>query len=266
MVIGVTDESPALVDAWVAKNKPSYPVVILKSGKFESFLGVQFFPTGAVIAPDGKLLYSGSAGMVSGPLGDAMSKAEKGSAFPKCLAKASKYMRENQLAESYAEVLELLEGTLDDADRPFVERFKTYLKAQASDALSDGKALVEAGYVYEALNRVEDFAEAEPAFPATPDCRALVTSLRELPEFKDEMKGGEKLLEARQHEDAGEYEDAVKVYKAVYKKYDGTRIAANAREAARDLVDRGMPGYRASCQDCRQGRRACDKHHEDVKL
>ena len=54
----MTDESPDLVDKWVKQYKPSYPIVILKSGKFEDFLGVKFFPTAAVIAPDGKLLYS----------------------------------------------------------------------------------------------------------------------------------------------------------------------------------------------------------------
>ena len=117
----MTDESPALVDAWVKKHKPSYPIAILKNGKFERAIGTEFFPYGAVIAPDGKIAYSGSVGMISGPLNEALSKAEKGSLFPKSIAKATKLMRANELDKSYGEILKLLAGgKVSEADMPAV--------------------------------------------------------------------------------------------------------------------------------------------------
>jgi len=36
----VTDEKTALVDKWVADLEPTYPIVILENGDFESFIGV----------------------------------------------------------------------------------------------------------------------------------------------------------------------------------------------------------------------------------
>jgi len=263
----VTDEDPALVDAWVKKNKPSYPVAILKSGKFERAIGVEFFPYGAVIAPDGKIAYNGSVGMISGPLGDAMSNAEKGSIFPKSIDKATKLMRDGKLDKSYGEILDLLEkGKVSEADMPAVEGFKLYLEDQAATAFADAKKFQEDGLVFMATQRLEAFAEADPPFPATADCQALMVSLEALPDYKKEVKGGEAYLEAKQEAEAGEFTEAVKGYKAVYKKYAGTRIADRARADAQEIVDQRKTGYKSYCTDCRKGQRACEKHYEEVKL
>jgi hypothetical protein len=263
----VTDESPALVDAWVKKHKPSYPIVILKDGKFENALGVDGFPFAAVIAPDGTQSFGGRVGMMSGPLSDALSKAEKGSLFPKSLAKATKLMRENELDKSYGEILKLIEGgKVSETDMPAVEGFKVYLESQAAMALTDAKKFQEDGLLYMATLRLEAFAEAEPPFPATADCLALQASLEAVPDFKKEVKGGKAYMEAKQEQDAGEYTDAVKGFKSVYKKYAGTRIADRARADAQEIVDQRKTGYKSHCTGCRKARRACEKHYEEVKL
>lgn len=263
----MTDEDPALVDAWVKKNKPSYPVAILKSGKFERAIGVEYFPYGAVIAPDGKIAFNGSVGMISGPLGDALSKAEKGSIFPKSIGKATKLMRDGKLDKSYGEILSLIEaGKVSEADMPAVEGFKLYLEDQAATALADAKKFQEDGLVYMATQRLEPFAEAKPPFPATADCLALLTTLEEMPDFKKEVKGGEAYLEAKQEADAGEFTEAVKGYKSVCKKYAGTRIADRARADAQEIIDQRKTGYKAHCMDCRKSQRACEKHYEEIEL
>jgi hypothetical protein len=263
----VTDESPALVDAWVKKHKPEYPIAILKSGKFENAIGVDGFPYGAVIAPDGTQSFGGRVQMMAGPLSEALANAEEGSLFPKSIAKATKLMRENELDKSYGEILKLLAGgKVSEADMPAVEGFKAYLEDQATLALSDAKKFQEDGLLYMATQRLEAFAEAEPPFPATADCLALQTSLEAVPDFKKEVKGGKAYMEAKQEQDAGEYTDAVKGFKTVYKKYDGTRIADRARADAQEIVDQRKTGYKAHCMDCRKARRACEKHYEEVKL
>jgi len=267
VVIGVTDESPALVDAWVQKHKPQYPIAILKSGKFENAIGVDGFPYAAVIAPDGTQSFGGRVGMMSGPLGDALANAEKGSLFPKSVAKATKLMRANELDKSYGEILKLLAGgKVSEADMPAVEGFKAYLEDQAATAFTDAKKFQEDGLISMATLRLEAFAEAKPPFPATADCLALQSSLEAVPDFKKEVKGGKAYMEAKQEQDAGEYTDAVKGFKSVYKKYEGTRIADRARADAREIVDQRKTGFKSHCTPCRQARRACDKHYEEVKL
>ena len=262
----MTDEPSDLVDSWVAKNKPSYPIAILKDKKFEDFLGVRFFPTGAVIDPEGKLLYAGSVGELSGPLGDAMSEAEKGPLYPKVLAKAVKYLRAGDLDKSYGELLKLLEsGKVEEADLAAVTRFREYLEGLAAAALQDGKKLFDEGFVLRSVREIEPYAESQPPFPATAECRAFLTRLEELPAFKAEMRGGELYAEAEALKDSMEFTDAVKAYKSVYKKYDGTLIAEKARNEVDELVKKGMPGYAPYCDSCRSDGRACRKHREEVK-
>jgi hypothetical protein len=93
-----------------------------------------------------------------------------------------------------------------------------------------------------------------------------VEEMKALPRFDDEMKGGELYASAVEKEDEHEYLDAVNALKNVDKKFEGTKIAALAMERARELVDRGMPGYAPTCEKCKKRRKACDKHAKTVKL
>ena len=170
MVIGVTDEPPELVDAWIAANRPSYPVVSLADRAFETFLNVRFFPTAAVIGPDGKLLYSGSASTVQGALAKAMADAEKGGLYGKRLRKVVELMREGELARSYAELRELVERDKlkDDESRRQAGELRTHLEASAADALARARAFEEEGWIYRAFLAIDGIAGADPPFPATP--------------------------------------------------------------------------------------------------
>jgi triphosphoribosyl-dephospho-CoA synthetase len=120
--------------------------------------------------------------------------------------------------------------------------------------------------VYVAVAAVAPFAEADPAFPATEDCRAFLKELEALPRYGDEMKGGELHREARAHSDGMEYSDAIEVYKTILKKYEGTKIAAVAQEEAKDLISKGMVGYKKVCPECQKANRACARHHEEADL
>ncbi|MEM7307497.1 MAG: hypothetical protein AAF682_12540 [Planctomycetota bacterium] len=263
----MTDEAPALVDKWVEQKKPTYPIVSLKDPAFEDFLEVGFFPTAAVIRPDGTLAYSGSAGMTAGPLGDAMKKAKKGSMWPKSLSKVAKLMQDGKYDKSYAELLKLVEGEkVPEEDQPTAELFQGYLEGLSTTALEDGKSFQEAGNVYLAVRSIEYYAESKVAFPATEDCVKLLEELEAIPEFKKEMKGGEIFADAKLLEDDNDFVEAIKGYKSILKKCKETKIAGLAREAAEKLISDGMVGYKAACPTCRKLRKACKKHHEEVKL
>lgn len=265
----MTDEPPSLVDAWVRKHRPAYPIVCLKDRALEEFLGVQFFPTAAVIAPDGKLLYSGSAGSVGGPLGKALDEAEKGPLFPKAFEKACALMRAEAWDESYAVLLELIEkGRLEDAERETAARLQAYLEELAAGALAQATKLLDEGRVLHALESVQVFAEADPPFPATADCAALLERIEAVPELKKELAGGKLLQKAEALEEELEFLDAFKAYRSIIKKYRGTRVAVLAEERARALMEGGQPGWSAHCQSCRmhEDRRACERHREKLKL
>ena len=267
MIIGVTDEAPSLLDKWVADKKPTYPIVSLKSGEFEQFLQVKGFPTAAVIDPDGTVSFAGSAGMTAGPLGDAMSKAKKGPLWPKCLDKVTKHLSKGAVDKGYAELVKLIEGgKVSEEDQTAVDLFKTYLESKAADALAKAVEFKERGFVYLAVTEVDVYAKSKTAFPASAEAAKLIEELSALPDFKKEMKGGEALAEFQALADDQEYLEAAKGYRDVYKKYKGTRISELAKAAAQVLIQDGMVGYKATCPTCRAAKKACQKHHEDLKL
>jgi hypothetical protein len=264
----VTDEEPELVEKWILKSKAAYPIVILENRDFESFLNVKGFPTAAVIGPEGTLDWVGSAGATSGPVSKALSGAKKGSIWPKKLSKVAKLMGAGDYAKSYAEIRKLVEGgkLAEGEELEMGRMFQAYLEDQAAAGLAAGRAAQEAGRVYEAVQAVERFVAAKPAFPATADCKALLAELKAMPTFKKEMKGGAMMKEAAALVGEREYTEAVELYLKVMKSCKGAQVADLARAEAQSLVDEGMPGYKGTCDACMRARKACSKHHEDVKL
>jgi hypothetical protein len=261
----VTDEEPAVVEAWLAKAKPTYPIAITK-GAFESQIKVPHFPYSAVIDPDGKIVYAGDSGGGEGKLGDALAKSKKQGLWPRSLSKVTRLMLGDQV-KAYAELRKLLDGgKVVEADKPYVESFVAYLEGQAKSALTEAQALKGEGQVLKAQRKIESIARAVPPFPSTADSAALLKELQALPDYKREVAGGESYLEAEKLEKDGEYLDAFEAYKGIAKKFAGAQIAESARTQAERLRTEGKPGYEAACDVCRKARRACDKHRKEVKL
>lgn len=271
VIIGVTDEPPSLVDKWVAKYEPEYPLVSLKTDDLERFLDVGFFPTAAVIDPDGTLAFSGSTRDLRDPLETALKTAKKGPIFPKAFLKVNALIAGGSYDKSYAELLKLIDkGKLSDDERQVADMLKSYLESLAARAHESAKELFAQGFAYEAVQVVRPYAVADPGFPASQECAAFLKQVEEMSDYKGEMKGGELYLEAKEKEEEYDFSDAVKTYRTVFKKFGGTRIAENAMKRARELVDRGSPGFQMACNPCRKSgkarMRACDKHRERVKL
>jgi hypothetical protein len=265
VLIGVTDEEPEVVEKWLARAKPSYPIAITK-GAFESQIGVPHFPYSAVIGPDGNIAYAGDSGMGENQLDDALAKSKKQPLWPKSLGKVTKLMMGDPI-KAYGELKKLIaDAKVSEAEKPYVDSFVAFLEGQAQQALEDARSLRDSGLVLKALRKVEAYSTSVTPFPSTPDCATLVKELQAFPDFKREIAGGEAYLAAEKLEKEDEYLDAFEGYKSVSKKFAGTKIADNAKFKAEKLRTDGLPGYEPNCNDCRRAKRACDKHREDVKL
>lgn len=260
----MTDEKESLVDAWVAKYKPEYPIAILKSGKVEDAIGVKFFPTAAVVDPEGLITFSGSAGLISSPLKAAMKKAEKKPLFPKALAKTRKLLKDEKLGDAYEEFLDIDSNGSD----PMIAGYRSMLEIRIDSEVSSAKKFVKAGLYYRAIALAEPIAEIASELSSVAEAKTLLTELQASEDLDEELKGGRGYQKGEDLEAEGEYLDAVKAYRKVYrtKKYTGTKIAAAAEARARYLVDKGKPGYSSSCSACRRKKRACTKHAKKVDL
>lgn len=261
----MTDEDPAIVEAWLTKAKPKYPIAITR-GAFEKQIGVPHFPYSAVLGPDGMIAYAGESGGGEGCIGDGLAKSRKQGLWPKSLAKVTKIMMGDPV-KAYDELKKLVAGgKVVEADKPHVENFVAFLEGQAKAALEDAKGLRDRGLVLKAVRRVEAFSSAPTPFPSSADSQALVKELQALPDFKREVAGGEAFAAAEQLDKDQEYLDAFEAYKSVAKKFAGTRIADNARVQAERIRNEGKPGMEPACEACYKAKRACEKHKKDVKL
>ncbi len=261
----MTDEAPEVVQEWLARAKPRYPIAITR-GAFETQINVPHFPYSAVIGPDGMIAYAGNSGMGESEIGTGLTKSKKEGLWPKSLSKVTKLMMGDPI-KAYGELKKMLaEGKVVEQDKPHVDGFVAFLEGQAQNALSDARTFLEKGYVLKAMRKVEANSSAQPAFPSSADSSTLLKELQALPEFKKEIAGGEVFLEAEQLEKDKEYLDAFEAYKSVSKKFAGTKIADNAKAQAERLKNEGKPGLEPSCESCHRAKRACDKHKKEVKL
>jgi len=266
----VTDEELSVVDPWIQRARPGYPIVALQGEAFESAFKVDGYPCQAVIDTEGKIAYSDGFGRTgsNSALSAAMKKAAKGSIWPKKFDKVAGFITADQLDKSYAELTKALVAAAEFTpdEKAAADKLKAFLEGAAVDAVAEARAAFVDGRIYDAHERVRSFALAKPPFPATPDGATLLAEMEALPDFKNEMKAGEQFLAAKAIERKGEYSDAFKAYRAIVKGLADTKMAAVARAAAEGLNERGLPGYDPNCNACETGRQACEKHAEKLKL
>jgi hypothetical protein len=265
VIIGVTDEEPEVVEAWLARAKPKYPIARTK-GEFEDQIDVPHFPYSAVIGPDGNITYAGDAGGGESKIDEGLKGSKKEALWPKSLAKVTKLMQGDPV-KAYGELKKLQsDPKLAASDKPFVDSFVAYLEEQAKQAQATGKSLFEQGYVLKAVRTIESYSAAVPAFPSSADSQTLLKEMQALPDYKKEVTGGEAYLAAEALEKDYEFLEAFEGYKSVSKKFEGTKIAGVARTDAERLMKDGLPGMVPACPNCSKVRRACVKHKKEVKL
>lgn len=260
-VIGVTDEEPRLVDQFIKKFKPTYPIVILKNKDFEAALGVTFFPTGGIIEPSGNLAFAAHASEAEAKVESYLSKSKPGKSIPEKLAPVLASMRVNNLTKAYADVKKVA-----GLDAKWIERMVKYIESEAEATLGAAKASADGGLLYEAVQKVTPVAKSSPPFPVTKDAVAFLKSLETTPKYKLELSGGEKFEKARELENSQEYSKAVAAYGEIVKSAAGTKISDAARKQADSLINKGMPGYKGECPACQKDHKACEKHKENMKV
>lgn len=207
MLVGVTHESPEVVEAWRRKHRPKLPLVVLGKADFEAFLGVTQFPTRAVIGPDGTLRFRGG-GTPWSAVESALEESEPGPWIPKAFAKAERTLGRNDFPRAYDELMRVLEGSAEGApgkpgdsalsapDRSAGERLQTTLERWAAAELRAAHALRDARDPYGAWTRTKPIAKARTWFPVTRDARKLMENLEALASFEGEREAHGLLAEA----------------------------------------------------------------------
>lgn len=261
----MTDEDPKLVDAFVEKRKPTYPIAVLPGGELEKMLGVPHFPYSGVIDTKGMIAYAGDT--PEGMIKKLMKDAKPGSIWPKKLQKAGSLIRAGKLGDAWSEVQSLrAAGGLEKREDAVLSRFTAHIEQNASNELESAQKAMKAGRVHIAYRSFATLAAAKPALSVSEEAGKLLAELKSDPKLDAELKAGEAYDKALAKEEAGDYYGAAVGFRDCARKNAGTRVGESAEKRAKSIVERGLPGMEPACFRCEEAKKACEKHAKPVKL
>jgi hypothetical protein len=193
-VLAVTNEARDKVDAFVEAQKATHPIVIESSDSMQLF-GGSGFPSSYLIAPDGKIAWSGHpAGMPENLLEELLTKAKLFPDVPKTLASIRNQMQKGKLNDALKALTKQKEGgKLDEEETAWAEKLQGWLDWNKDSTVKRAAKAAEDGDFYTAWQAYETTAKrwkgAEFAKEAAAQAKALLADKAK----KVEIDAGKKL-------------------------------------------------------------------------
>jgi len=264
VVIGITDEPPEVVEDWIRRFRPRFPIAVTANRNFEAAVHLKYHPTSVVVDPEGFISYVGDLGGATAPLNDAQRQSDNDPLFPKKLSKVRDEFHDGERGDAWQGLDKLAGSRIDEETAAWVEEYRAVIERHVADDFAAAKRLDEEGLVYAAVQLVEEVADSD--IPVAAEISAWLAELEQSPTYELEMKAGPTWVDAQDHETEFDFVDAIKDYKRLVKKYEGTRVAEVAAARMQQIVDDGLPGFQPACRTCQRKERACETHLEEVKL
>jgi thiol-disulfide isomerase/thioredoxin len=209
--------------------------------------GVNSIPRTFLIGPDGKVLWTGHAGAIDGPLKKAFAEHPPQLVDPKVLAEATAGLDKIEAAikdNAMPEALKLL-GTLPAAakqDAKYAERLgeaEKQISAYAEKMIAEVDPLIQEKKYVEAGMRLSDLAKSLGNSPGGVSARKKLTEMMANPEAKQQFEAAQRsklaedeLLIAKRLAGEGKKEQAYVKFRSVATNFAGTRAATEAKSAA----------------------------------
>jgi hypothetical protein len=249
VVIGVTDEPRNLVDGYVAKNGPKYPIVMESVDSGTTF-GLQGgYPTQYVIGPDGKIAWAGNFFDQDRNADEILEKLLKSVRLspdlPAKLDPFEKLIEKKKFADARAGLAKVAADEKADAgDRKAAEDTVKWIDDGAASALTSAQEDEKAGRIAEAADGYEavsaNYAGLDQAAKAADALKALLAD----PAKKKEVDGAKALAKAQADIREMAPKKAIPIIKSIYTKYKDTKAGAKAAQLLADLEAKEAKGGR----------------------
>ena len=262
VVVGVTDEEPGDVTAYVTKNKVTYPVGV---GSNEGYR-IAGVPEAFLIGKDGKILWRGHpVALDQRQLENALVGAKPAVAVAG-LEEVQTLRRSKDHGAAYRKAKTLLdEGGLSDR-----------AKAQATDWMETSTRFVEESMaaadaaekqkdLFLLWSKLEPVASFYQGVPGADAAKTRLTALVADPKNKREIDAGRKFAEAKQKELALDFDGAHTIYKEVAQAFSNTKAGKAAAAAFAAIEKDGKLGFDPTCGYCKAAGVACPAHSKAKK-
>ena len=226
VLIAVTNEGRKLVDAFVAKNGPKYPIVVESSDSADSY-EIAGFPSRFVIGPDGKI--AGNS-FDEGLVDSLLAKQRIPPKLPEKAVDAAKLLEKGKYADARKSLEAFAAGKVSADDAESANAAVKWIDDAAAASLASAADSETAGDIAGAAQGYEDVAADFAGLEAATKAADALKALLAVPAKKNEVDGAKALAKAR-----GEARDmtpkkAIPVYKAIATKFKGTKAGEKAQK------------------------------------
>jgi hypothetical protein len=226
VVVMVTNEPRALVDAFVTKNSPKYPIVIESGDSIEKLEG-NAFPTQVMIGPDGKIIADGFSEQA---IADYLPKQRIPPKMPDKLASAyQKFMDKDKLADARKMLVDVAAGKGADDEKTAADGMVKWIDEGGASALASAAETDTKGDPAGAAEIYEDLVKSYAGLDAGPKAADALKALLADPAKKKEIDASKALAKARV-DAAGEHtaKKKIAIFQAVVKAWKDTKAGVKA--------------------------------------
>jgi hypothetical protein len=241
MVIAVTDETRSLVDAYVKKNQPKYPVVIESVDSGTTFGIVGGFPTQYVIDAAGKIAWAGNF-FDQDPQHEAilerlLKDARFAPPLTPALAAQDKLVQAGKHGEAWVALEKVAANEkADAADREAAGKMVKWLQEEGDREVAEAKAKDAAGDPGAAALAYEKISAQYAGTPIATQSGDLLKELLADPKKKKETDAAKALVKLRDKVDSLDKANALPHWKLFIAKWKGTRAAEQADQVVKEMT------------------------------
>lgn len=225
----MTNEGKKLVTETVEKTGREYPVAIIKGEDVDEAYGIRGFPTAYLLDTRGRVVWTGHPGnFEEGKLKALLAKSASVEPLPDKFKDVNKLLRKRELGKAWEAAGKALASAAGDKD---LERLRADVEKALDKQIEMAEAAAKAADYGEAVAIYDEAAEVFAGMPKAADATAARKAIEADPAAKDDLAASSQLKKADAEVRKGEWDKAAPIWKAVAKKYAGTKSGERAAQA-----------------------------------
>lgn len=232
LVLAVTNEGKSLVDKFVSDTGSKHPIVI-EDGDSAGTYGINGFPTSYLIDANGRIAWTGHpASVQDAEIEKLLQNVRLVPTLPKKLSGVQKHLEKGDFSAARKALDGLLGGTLDDSDRAAAEETGNWIQEKADTLLKDAEAAAAKGDYHAAAVSLRRLQDSFKGFEQAEKAKASLDEMVKDRDRKREIDAGDSWEKVSEAGMKAKPEQAAAAFRAFAKKWEGTKAAKAAYEAA----------------------------------
>jgi hypothetical protein len=257
VVVGVTNEPKSLIEKFASEKGIKYALAL--DGAAMAAYGIRGIPDSVLVNPDGKVAWTGHpSSLKDSVLEAAVATATFIPPLPASQTKLNALLRAKKFGKAYTEIQAAVKGgKVEESEAaPTISAIESRMKGLLEDA---EKARGEADY----FTAGAMLNELKAAFAGTGESKKAAEILKEIEKdakAREQVKAADTVEKLERALDARAFIDAYKGFKALAKKFPGTKIESLAKDRIEAMEKDRLLQYRASCPACKKEGKTCKQH------